>query len=270
LLSAQYYEDIKSIRHGKLDAPITIKGPRSAVVRGESGMSVVSITHHHVHLEGFSIDGSGLDQANMDDLDPDRYHRSLLHIRGDRGVQMVSYDGHEHRLSGVTGFKGTQLNLSHARCTCIMLSGFVTHAELRDNDVSDCGVTSTGCGAGDGGGGGESGGIGQGLELGTPEAEILAMFEGKVDETAWNAVIGNSFSNVGGACGVLHQGTRFNLLDGNTCMGSRDEDGAGFVLLGDANIFQNNYVTGGSGAGLAVGSSSFDSEGHQYGIFNQV
>ncbi|CAN0440379.1 unnamed protein product, partial [Scytosiphon promiscuus] len=56
----QYYEDVKSFRHGKLDAPITIKGPRSAVVRGKTGMNVVSISHHHVHLEGFSIDGSGL------------------------------------------------------------------------------------------------------------------------------------------------------------------------------------------------------------------
>ncbi|CAM9602037.1 unnamed protein product [Scytosiphon promiscuus] len=270
LAPGMYYEDVKSFRHGKLDAPITIKGPRSAVVRGKTGMNVVSISHHHVHLEGFSIDGSGLGQEDFDELDPDMYHRSLLNIRGDRGVQMVSYDGHEHRSSGVTGFRGTRLNLSHARCTCIMLSGFVTHAELRDNDISDCGISSTGCGAGDGGGGGESGRIGQGLELGTPGAKLLAMFDGEVDGTAWNAVVGNSFSHVGGACGVVHQGAHFNLLDGNTCMGSRDADGAGFVLLGDANTFQNNYVTGGSGAGLAVGGSSSDPEEHPYGVFNEV
>lgn len=59
ILPPKYYEDIKSSRDGREDAPITIKGPRSAVVRGGDGMNVVSITHHHVHLEGFSIDGAG-------------------------------------------------------------------------------------------------------------------------------------------------------------------------------------------------------------------
>lgn len=59
ILLPKYYEDIKSSRDGTVDAPIVIKGPRSAVVRGDGGMNVVSITHHHVHLEGFSIDGSG-------------------------------------------------------------------------------------------------------------------------------------------------------------------------------------------------------------------
>ncbi|CAM9319855.1 unnamed protein product, partial [Ectocarpus sp. 6 AP-2014] len=269
LAPGMYYEDIKSSRDGTEDAPITIKGPRSAVVRGDGGMNVVSITHHHVRLEGFSIDGSGGENEDNSDLDPDKFHRNLLHVHGDRRVEMTSFHGHKHR-SGVTGFKGSKLNLSHARCSCVMLSDFVTHAELRDNDISDCGITSTGCRAGGGGGGGESGSIGQGLEVGTPTAEVMADFDGVVDETAWNKVVGNSFSTIGGACGVVHQGARFNLLDGNTCTGSRDADGAGFVLLGDVNTFRNNYVTGGSGAGLAVGGTNYDPEVHKYGVFNQV
>lgn len=56
----QYYEDIKSFRDGEPHAPITIKGPKSAVVRGGGYTTLVSITHHHVHLEGFSINGSGM------------------------------------------------------------------------------------------------------------------------------------------------------------------------------------------------------------------
>ncbi|CAM9596873.1 unnamed protein product, partial [Ectocarpus fasciculatus] len=269
LAPGMYYEDIKSFRDGREDAPITIKGPRSAVVRGDGGMNVVSITHHHVHLEGFSIDGAGGENGDTSDLDPDKYHRNLLHVHGDRRVEVTSFHGHKHR-SGVTGFKGSKLNLSHARCTCVMLSDFVTHAELTENDISDCGITSTGCRAGGGGGGGESGSIGQGLEVGTPSAEVMAESGGIMDESAWNQVVDNSFSTIGGACGVVHQGARFNLLDGNTCTDSRDADGAGFVLLGDANTFRNNYVTGGSGAGLAVGGTNYDPEDHKYGVFNQV
>lgn len=44
----------------------------------------------------------------------------------------------------------------------------------------------------------------------------------------------------------------------------------GFALLGDANTFRYNYVSGGSGAGLAVGGVDHDSEDHEYGVFNQV
>eukprot|EP00903_Cladosiphon_okamuranus_P007102 g6901.t1 len=264
-----YYEDIKSFRDGEPDAPIIIKGPRSAVVRGSGYMTIVTITHHHVHLEGFSIDGSGIDQEDADKLDPDMYYRHLLHVHGGEGrVETVSFNDHEHR-SGVTGFNGTNLNLSHARCTCIMLSNFVTHAELRHNVISDCGVTSTGCAAGRSGDG-ESDLLGHGLELGTPKTDFLAGFEWAVDETAWNAVIDNSFSDVGGACVVVQQGAHLNLVEGNTCKGSKDVRGAGFALLGDANTLRYNYVSGGSGAGLAIGAANHDSEDHQYGVFNQV
>lgn len=56
---AQYYEDITSKRDGKLSAPITIMGPASAVLRGESAEEIVMINHDHIHLEGFSVNGFG-------------------------------------------------------------------------------------------------------------------------------------------------------------------------------------------------------------------
>lgn len=96
-LVVQYYEDIKSSVDGEPSAPITIKGPSSAIVRGNGGMSVVSITHHHIHLKGFSVDGSGMGQEGVDGMDPDKYYRSLLHVNGDGRVETVSFKGHQHR-----------------------------------------------------------------------------------------------------------------------------------------------------------------------------
>lgn len=55
----QYFEDIQSSRDGLLSAPITIKGPASAIIRGESGERIVLINHDHIHLEGFSVNGVG-------------------------------------------------------------------------------------------------------------------------------------------------------------------------------------------------------------------
>lgn len=58
-LNAQYFEDIRSIRDGKSVAPITVKGPASAVIYGAKSGRPVVINHDYIHLEGFSINGSG-------------------------------------------------------------------------------------------------------------------------------------------------------------------------------------------------------------------
>lgn len=58
-MNPQYNEDIRSYRDGTADQPITIRGTTSAILRGDSAESIVVISHDHIHLEGFSIDGSG-------------------------------------------------------------------------------------------------------------------------------------------------------------------------------------------------------------------
>lgn len=47
------------MRDGTEDAPITIKGPPSAVIRGTSRGRIILINHDYIHLEGFSVDGQG-------------------------------------------------------------------------------------------------------------------------------------------------------------------------------------------------------------------
>lgn len=60
----QYFEDIKSVRSGLQEAPITISGPASAVIRGGSKVhmsedSIIMISHDNIHLLGFTVNGIG-------------------------------------------------------------------------------------------------------------------------------------------------------------------------------------------------------------------
>lgn len=58
LLATQYFESIRSVMDGTADAPITIKGPKSAIIRASVGDAIL-IQHDHIHLQGFSVDGAG-------------------------------------------------------------------------------------------------------------------------------------------------------------------------------------------------------------------
>ncbi|CAM9286620.1 unnamed protein product, partial [Pylaiella littoralis] len=246
-----YNEDIRSYRDGTADKPITIKGPASAVIRGESAESIVAINHDHIHLEGFSINGSGWREEDGDDnTDPENYHDTLLHVKGGR-VRLVAFEGHVHR-SAVLGFKATKLDLSHARGSCMKLSYFVTHANVHDNSITDCGKSLTKCA--------ESNlkeeGCEGGLSLGTPLSQRMESIGGEVDECAWNAFRNNrqgAIFDVGGPCLIVHEGSRANLVDTNVCAGSMDAKVAGVVARGSANIFRNNSVIGAAGSALAIG-----------------
>lgn len=55
--SGTYQEPLETIREGDPDAPITITGPKDAILKpGEAGPAL-RIKHSHIHLTGLSIDG---------------------------------------------------------------------------------------------------------------------------------------------------------------------------------------------------------------------
>ncbi|CAM9696247.1 unnamed protein product [Ascophyllum nodosum] len=257
-----YYEDIKTVRDGLLRAPITIRGPASAVVRGAGGQrGVIVVNHDHVHLEGFSINGAG---GGENELDPDLFRDNLIHVQGNR-VRTVSHASGSFSIgssrSGVQGFKAKGLRLSHAGSTCMKLSYFVTHAKVVNNDMFNCGMSVVKCAE-------DPDGCGRGLELGTSLFERVEGLGGEIDESAWNLVQKNNFDEIGGACLMLHEGTRANIIDGNTCIDSRDASEAGVVLRGDANTLISNSISDCGGAAIAVGGANW--AGHHYGVFNQI
>ena len=69
-----YNEKVTTTRSGTADEPITIVGPESAVLRGDSGAyGIVRINHSHIHLRGLTIEGL---------LDPDRPDQLASYVAG--------------------------------------------------------------------------------------------------------------------------------------------------------------------------------------------
>src|SRR3989344_3518583 len=52
-----YMQDVKTVRSGTRRAPITIKGPRTAIIKGAGSPAILDIVHDYVHVEGITIDG---------------------------------------------------------------------------------------------------------------------------------------------------------------------------------------------------------------------
>src|SRR5215210_2204864 len=57
LAAGVYFQDVISKRAGIASAPITIKGPADAIVKGGGGARIFQINHDNLTLEGFTLDG---------------------------------------------------------------------------------------------------------------------------------------------------------------------------------------------------------------------
>lgn len=73
----EYNETIDTIRSGTTDSPITIKGSKDAVVRGDpEANTILTISHSHIHLRGLTF--NGLQNPSEPD-EPDSYIQKLIH-----------------------------------------------------------------------------------------------------------------------------------------------------------------------------------------------
>ena len=57
LAAGVYFQDVISKRAGTATAPITIKGPSDAIIKGGGGPRIFQINHDNLTLDGFTIDG---------------------------------------------------------------------------------------------------------------------------------------------------------------------------------------------------------------------
>ena len=102
-----YHENIATLRHCSAEQPITIIGPRTAVVTGSGGQRIVDIRHDHHHLIGFTIDGL---QGNADSKAA--YGDKLVYAKGSP----------QHNLEGL---KILDMALANAGSECVRLRMYI-------------------------------------------------------------------------------------------------------------------------------------------------
>lgn len=223
-----YAQDMVSVRDGQPGAPITITGPREAVLNGRDSGRIIEINHAYIALDGFTVDGA----------------------RGSAHSEKLIYVLNRRAGAPLLGLKITNMAIRNAGGECIRLRYLVQRAEIAGNAVGPCGLN-------DFPGGVWAGGSknGEGLYMGTAPEQLGdgKNPDSRPDETSDNWVHHNAFNTQGNECVDIKEHASRNLVEHNDCTGQRDPDSAGFDARGSGNIFRLNRSYYNAGAGVRLG-----------------
>jgi Right handed beta helix region len=225
-----YSQDISTRRDGTAAAPITISGPRDAVLRGAGRSRVITINHDHITLEGFTVDGLW--------GRPDRsegYRNKLLYAVGTAPGD------------GVVGLRVLYMAFANAGGECLRLRYFAQHNEVAHSSFTGCGVYDFKFR-----GGGKNG---EAIYIGTARAQLG---DGRnptddLDQSSYNWIHHNRFDTGGNECVDIKEGSAENIVEHNSCTGQRDPHSAGLDARGNRNVLRSNHIYGNVGAGVRLG-----------------
>ena len=251
-----YIEDLVTMRDGEKDKRITITGSRKAVLHGTGKENrLFQIHHDYITVNGFTIDGQMGDGKKEDD-----YIDKLLYAHGNRKPRVIKQYGKEFR-SAIDGLIISNMVLKNAGGECSRMRYFVTNAEYFGNHVERCGVHDF-----------EFGGMkavnGELLYIGTSSNQ---WDDGKnptpEDESRYIHVHHNMFISKGNEVDVK-EGSKYVLIEHNTCTQQLDPNSACLDSRTDNVIFRYNEVYGNVGAGVRIGGHTI--KGHTFGQNNEV
>lgn len=245
LAAGDYYQDIVSVRSGSSTAPITLIGPKDAVIRGGGNGRIFAINHDYLTLDGFTLDGLHGDPAN-----PSGYRDKLLYVHGQQPRR------------GVVGLRVLNMTFANAGGECVRLRYFVQNSEIANSTFRNCGVHDFLFNAG--------GKNGEGIYVGTSSTQ---WGDGKnptadPDESNNNWIHHNVIVTQGNECVEVKEGASGNIIEYNDCSGQRDPNSGGFGLRGSGNILRHNRSYGNVGAGVRIGGHEVN--GILYGQDNDI
>lgn len=242
LAAGVYLQDVISKRDGTAAAPITIRGPADAIVRGGGGTRIFQINHDNLTLDGFTLDGLW---GSADTIEG--FREKLLYVVG-----VVPNDG-------VSGLRVLRMSFKNAGGECLRMRYFAQHNEIGYSRFESCGVHDFKFHAGKRNG--------EAIYIGTAP-EQRGNGENPTadpDQSSANWIHNNSFNTQGNECVDIKESSAANLVEHNTCTGQQDPNSGGFDARGGGNIFRYNESFGNVGVGIRLGG-----DGAADGIDNQV
>jgi hypothetical protein len=242
LAAGVYLQDVISRRSGTPSAPITIKGPPDAVIKGGGKTRIFEINHDYLTLEGFTLDGLW---GAPDDAAG--FREKLLYVIG-----AAPNDG-------VSGLKVLRMTFRNAGGECLRIRYFAQHNEIGYSRFERCGVHDFKFHGGKRNG--------EAIYIGTaPEQRDNGENPtADPDQSSANWIHHNTINTQGNECVDIKESSSANLVEYNSCTGQQDPNSGGFDARGSANIFRSNESFGNVGAGIRLGG-----DGAADGIDNQV
>ncbi len=246
LAPGEYRVSLVTRVDGTAAAPITLRGPASAVLRSDGRRGrLFDLRHDYYHLEGFTLDGRhGAPDRR------DGYVNKLLYVQGRRPA------------AGVRGLRVVGLTLRNAGGECLRIRHRASDIEVRDSDIHHCGLFDYRFG-----GGRQNG---EGIYVGTSSRQWN---DGRnplpgPDTTHAVRLLGNRIATHGAECVDVKEGAHDVRIEGNRCSAVRDPRAGAINLRGDHNTVRGNHISDVAGFGVRLGGSRV--AGRRYGLHNVV
>ncbi len=217
LADGVYREDIKTVRDGEVNAPITIKGSHNAIVKAKKSSKVIEINHDYIILDGFTIDGHKSGDIYTDKL------VWLMHASHVKIINMI---------------------IKNAAEECIRLKYFSSNNEIAYNQIKNCGTKDFKYKNG--------GKNGEHIYIGTAPEQLYKNPTSEPDASNNNWIHNNIFS-IGSECVDIKEGSSYNIIEYNTCKDMKDADSGGISIRGNENIVRYNKIYNNDGAGIRLG-----------------
>lgn len=254
-----YLQDIITKVDGELSKRITVKGSRSAIIKGAGDRDrIFEINHSYYTLDGFTIDGHHGDGDKESD-----YTDKCLFVLGTKKPELIR-DHRGEYLSSLDGLIVKNMLMQNSGGETMRLRSFITNAEIYGNKFYRAGIHAIL-------GGLKSSKNAEQVYVGTSSNQH---YDGKnsksgPDLTRYIWIHHNDFS---GSCSegveASKEGTEYVLVEYNEITDQIDPESAGVGIRSDNVIVRYNSITNTEGAGVRIGGHKVD--GKTYGQFNQI
>lgn len=240
-----FRENIRTVRDGLSDRPITISGSPASTLKAKTPQSrLVEINHSFIELIGFTIDGQ---IENNRAENPEDFADKLIYVIGNRAKTPTK------------GVRIIRMRLTNAGGECLRLRYLIEDSEVADSQITRCGLYDYKFK--------EGGKNGEGVYLGTAPEQLS---DGKApskdhDTSRRNRIHRNIFDTQGNECVDIKEYAEQNRVEFNSCTGQKDKESGGIDVRGNNNIVANNTIFDVLGAGIRLGGDQPTD-----GINNQV
>jgi hypothetical protein len=253
-----YREYVRTVRDGRADAPIVVKGPERGLDRAGRFRAVLfaegrgfSVNHSHHVLDGFTIDG----QEQLHGKPLPRNIRTINAFKDAIQHRVVDsrlvYIGSDDAVRDVTGVRVTNMYLHGAGGECVRMRN-----NARANEVSRSVIEYCGLRARERGPERDRYHNGEAVYIGTsPESVDQPMHDN--DQSSYNVVRDNVIRPFGAECFNVKENAHHNVMEGNTCSGNVQGvqyNGSNVELRGHGNVVRNNRISDSAGAAVKIRS----------------
>ncbi|CAM9988355.1 unnamed protein product, partial [Choristocarpus tenellus] len=190
-------------------------------------------------IQGFTVDGR-LSAIR----DTDSYANKCVYVRGEADPTRIEYNGHAFP-SSINGLVLNGLKIQNCLGECVRLRYFVTHSDIQNNLIRDCGVADFVLGG--------NKKNGEGVYIGTSSTQWDDNPTDEADGSNYNRLRNNKIITNANECVDIKEGSQYNVVEGNSCSMQKDDKAGCFGVRSDYNTLRYNAGISCDGFGVRFG-----------------